>query len=303
MIYLNYHVLYKAEARENARKWAAGREERLEWLEAQIGVDPRSASLTEVWAAVVAWYDAGGGRRWTGSCPVWWRDEYDVDDTLVMADALSHLFCDELRRRDPEVRLELAPRSDLGDANQVVMTVGRWTCTPWAVPRSCVERLRLGATERKSGESSRDDYLEATLERVIRGLDVWKQEINPETGSVDLVRRNSFEDGTTALAALDAGADLWSVGRYDEDDEDDLELAVSFDDVFAHGFSAAIEDVVAALAQAAIPGAGQVYRSDRELIIVEPSGEDATADRATVTEVAARALRSALTTFGPARDE
>lgn len=298
-----YEVLYRDEARENARRWKAGREERLRWLEAQLGIDPRSASLSELWAGVVAWYDAGGAKRTMGACPVWWRDEYDVDDRLAMADALSHLFSDEMLRREPQMRLKLAPKSDYGHSNQLVLTLGRWTSTPWGVPRACLEHLRPRAPERTRGESTREDYLEATIERVIRSLDAWKAEMDPATGSVDPVRSHDYADGTTALAALDAGADLWSVERFDEDDEDSHELAVSFDDVFAHGFSAAIDDVVTALQQARIPGAGRIDRPDRELVIIEPAGEGARADAGAVSDAVDRALRAALKTFGPARDE
>lgn len=54
---------------------------------------------------------------------------------------------------------------------------------------------------------------------------------------------------------------------------------------------------------ARIPGAGNIYGSDRELVIVEPAQVGTVADVAAVTAVADRALRAALATFGPARDD
>jgi hypothetical protein len=112
-------------------------------------------------------------------------------------------------------------------------------------------------------------------------------------------------DGQAALAALDAGKDLWSseVINNDDDDEPSYTVDVGFDDVFAGSFSAAIDAVTTALQAADIPGAGDIYREDRELIVVSASNPGTAADQRAIDAVVDQALRAALKTFGPARDE
>jgi hypothetical protein len=112
-------------------------------------------------------------------------------------------------------------------------------------------------------------------------------------------------DGAAALAALDAGVDLWSSEVIDngDDEEPSFTVDVVFDDVFAGYFSAAIDAVTTALQNAHIPGGGDVYREDRELIVVSASDEGTAADKQAIDAIGDRALRDALKTFGPARDE
>lgn len=112
-------------------------------------------------------------------------------------------------------------------------------------------------------------------------------------------------DGQAALAALDAGTDLWSseVINNGDDEEPSFTVDVGFDDVFAGYFSAAIDAVTTALQNADIPGGGDVYREDRELIVVSASDEGTAADQQAIDAIVDRTLRDALKTLGPARDE
>ncbi len=242
-MYVVFEVLFREEAEELAERWWAERPERLDWLGAQLDLVPAAASMTQLWAAVLTWHRAGHGiTEATGPCPIWWNDEFDLDDLHVMADALSHLFSDEVLRREPMARIELTHEPGTHVHNQLAIRVGRWALTPWAVPLSCVNALRREAKPRDWFRSAKPEFLETEMQQMVSGLEPWKQELTaggelkPHTGRP--------ETGADLLVLLDAGEDCWSVEPQDVDDEDNYDLIVSFAESFAHGASAVL-DVVA----------------------------------------------------------
>jgi hypothetical protein len=169
-MYVVFEVLYREEAEALAKRWWAMREERLDWLQSRLNLKPAEASLTELWPAVLAWHRAGHSTgEATGPCPVWWNDEYDLDDSHVMADALSHPFSDEFLRREPEARIELVSKPGYTTHNQLAMHLGRWNETPWAVPLACTYALRREAKPRDWFRSAKPDFLETELQGMIRG--------------------------------------------------------------------------------------------------------------------------------------
>ncbi len=187
-MYVVFEVLYPEEAKDLAERWAAGRQERLEWLQAQLEIDPVGALMTELWAAVLAWHVGGRGLATaSGPCPIWWVDEYDLDDSHVMADALAHPFCDEALRREPDLRLKVLNEPRTWNHRQLVMALGRGNTPPWAVPLACMDALRPDAEDQKatrrpqrsltSAMSTTPDYLEGELQAMIRAFDPWKQEL------------------------------------------------------------------------------------------------------------------------------
>lgn len=109
--------------------------------------------------------------------------------------------------------------------------------------------------------------------------------------------------GTDVLAAIEAGADLWDVEPADPDDDEDHDVQMAFDDVFAHEYSAAIDAVVDALNDAAVPHVDEVSREDREVVLITATDDDVAPDVAHLRALADEALRTALAAFGPARDE
>jgi len=177
-MYVVFEVLYPEEARDLAQQWKAGRQERLEWLEAQLELEPVGASMTDLWTAVLAWHSDGRGlAAASGPCPIWWVDQYDLDDSHVMADALAHPVCDEFLRREPDVRLKLLNKPGKWNHRQLVMSIGRWNNPPWRLLLGCMDALRPDADAETRAISTTPEYLETQLQYMSRTLDPWKQEL------------------------------------------------------------------------------------------------------------------------------
>jgi hypothetical protein len=230
---------------------------------------------------------------------VWWNDEYDLDDSHVMADALSHPFSDEFLRREPEARIELVSKPGYTDHNQLAIRLGRWSRTPWAGPLACMDALRREAKPSDWFRSAKPDFLETELQGMIGGLIPWKQERDAKRRSDTNIA--DPETGADLLAMIDAGEDCWSVEPQDEDDEHNFDLIVSFSDPFAHGASAVIDTVTDALIAARPTGAGPISREDREFILIEAADARAYPDAAAIKHITDRILRADLPDFGPLR--
>ena len=173
MGFADFDAMSPQEARDHAKRWAAGRDERFAWLRRVTGADPSSAALTELWPAIVAWHEDGGAERSTAPLPIWWAaDDEDAGDVrrdaLVMADALAHRLRDELLGRMPALRAVV--HEDEGDVHhhQPVLALDVWTISPVSVAYSRLRDLRPDAPKRRGGQSLDAGYLESVVAARVR---------------------------------------------------------------------------------------------------------------------------------------
>lgn len=283
----------------------------------------------------IAWLEATAGQSFMGRAGLdaawaWTIDAIRSDREIDMAKlrfAIVHVWAREAFRREPRMRWGRydhalkgrilgynAPAFGIEDAQMIPAQIV--AVTAGHVAKSLAEDLPAGPRDSLKPEvlsENLDRFIESIYTRGILECDRAPDRPSSEyPRSVDVPTSLQTEtpthwatDGLAALAALDAGQDLWSseVINNGDDEEPSFTVDVGFDDVFAGYFSAAIDAVTTALQNADIPGGGDVYREDRELIVISASDEGSAADQQAIDAIVDRALRDALKTFGPARDE
>lgn len=172
MGFVDYDAMTLEQAHEHAKRWAAGRQERLQWLHDQLHVDAARDSLSMLWKAVVGWHLAGGAERSTAALPIWWVDNERhggvLNDALVMTDALAFPIRDELLRRQSAFEEIVLEKPEFIHHHEAVLAVGPWTLSPISMAYGGMLDLRPEADQRQTGDSLADDYLERRVQRQVR---------------------------------------------------------------------------------------------------------------------------------------
>jgi hypothetical protein len=283
----------------------------------------------------IAWLEATAGQSFVGRAGLDAAWAWTVDairggreiDMWKLRFAIVHVWAREAFRREPRLRwgrYDHALKGRILGYNAPAFGIEDAQNIPAQIVANVAGSVEKSRTDELSGirhDDLKPEALSENLDRFIESIytrGILERDRVPDRPpgeyprSVDVPTSLQTEtpthwatDGQAALAALDAGQDLWSSEVIDNGDEEEpsFTVDVGFDDVFAGYFSAAIDAVTAALQNADIPGGGDVYREDRELIVVSASDEGTAADKQAIDAIVDRALRDALKTFGPARDE
>lgn len=284
-----------AEAQAYFDAYVAAGPARIQWLREKTGLalERTPESLVALWSWFLDWARAGGTHEPMEGLPMWCfpsredeREPLRWDDPRAdaisgrpplppaaawFADAASYFLVEVLQTAVPRLHYRLYrddPRNI--NFNQPVIDTGDAAFIEQSPPLTI--KWCDFALAPRSGWQAKVREPETVLHRFQHYVD------QAEQAAAELSVESVAPKTGRELLEHHRRSRLWDVELVADDE--DGQLQVSFDDQVVHLASAVIDGLVEDLAAAPPPGVRDVYRSDREIVVIEAETEPGELDRA-----------------------